>query len=248
MYTRALFVSLLALSLPAMGAVLTFGDQDCLGFSCYGASDPKAGATLQGLAPGLVTLATNAFGHGFPFTPGVGEFLNTDQIFVGSVQTGSHDGYSGAAGRLNGPQTFTLDYSSLVPAGETILDLTLGISADDFQFPALGQPFLASVNGAPNTPLTNELNALNQTGPTVQFFSIGLSPSVDPGTHILTVSINQGGDGGDGWAVDFLTVGVTTTASGVPEPGSVFLTASGLAIAVLSVRRRLTRRQRRAAE
>jgi hypothetical protein len=38
---------------------------------------------------------------------------------------------------------------------------------------------------------------------------------------VLTLSIDQGGDGGDGWALDYLTVGVTTQqtpTSTVPEP------------------------------
>src|SRR5579864_2153151 len=87
----------------ASAGVLTFGDEDCLGTGCYGASDSTAGATLQGLAPGASTLATNSFGHGFPFTPDAGDFPGTDQIFVGSVQTGAHDGYSISAQRINGP-------------------------------------------------------------------------------------------------------------------------------------------------
>jgi MprA protease rhombosortase-interaction domain-containing protein len=41
------------------------------------------------------------------------------------------------------------------------------------------------------------------------------------------LAIDQGGNGGDGWAVDFLTVGVTTTP--VPVPGALLLAASGLA-------------------
>jgi hypothetical protein len=73
-------------SIPSSAAVSTFGDRDCLGQGCYGATVPTAGATLQGLAPNVVTLATSSFGHGFPFTPGAGDFPGTDQIFVGSAQ------------------------------------------------------------------------------------------------------------------------------------------------------------------
>jgi PEP-CTERM motif len=205
-------------SIPAYAGVLTFGDQDCLGQGCY-ASDPKTGATLQGLAPNVVTLATNSFSHGFPFSPDAGDFPGTDTIYVGSVQTASHDGYSAFAGRVNGADVLTLDYSSLIGAGQSLSTLTLGIAADDFQFQVFGQPFIATVNGSVNTALTSQLNSFNQSGPVVQFFTIGLDPTIDTGSHILTISIDEGGDGGDGFAVDFLTVGATT-ASAVPEPST----------------------------
>lgn len=222
--------TLLAVALStgsATAGVLTFGDTDCLGQGCYGASNPTAGATLQGLAPDTITLASAAFGHGFPFTPSAGDLPGTDTIFVGSTQTGSHDGYSGSAGRVNGPQVITLDYSSLVGPGKSLSTLTLGIAVDDFQFPSLGQPFTATVNGLVDAALTTQLQALDQGGPMVRFFTIGLDPAVDPGNHILTLSINQGGDGGDGWAVDYLTIGATTTA--VPEPTTIAMLALGLA-------------------
>jgi len=63
------------------------------------------------------------------------------------------------------------------------------------------------------------LNTIDQTFPQVQFFTIGLELAGLLPTHVLTLSIDQGGDGGDGWAVDFLTVGVTV----VPAPGSLML-------------------------
>src|SRR6266481_2089163 len=109
-------ISIFLLAASAHAAVITFGDQDCLGFGCYGATDPTSGATLQGLSPNAVTIATNSFGHSFPFSPS-GDFAGTDQIYVGSVQTGAHDGYSGMPVRINGPQTLVLNYSSLVSGG-----------------------------------------------------------------------------------------------------------------------------------
>ena len=54
---------------PVAAAVLEYGDEDALGTGVYGASDPKAGATLEGLAAGVVTFASNTFGHSFPFAP-----------------------------------------------------------------------------------------------------------------------------------------------------------------------------------
>jgi hypothetical protein len=212
----------------AQASSLTFGDLDCLGLGCYGASNPTAGATLEGLAPGAITLATTGFGHAFPFAPAIGEFAGTDTIFVGSTQTGFHDGYSVSAPRVNGPQVLTLDYSSLVGPGQLLTTLTLGIAADDFQFPSFGQPFTARVNGVVNAALTAQLNAVDLGGPVVRFFTIGLNPAVDPGNHILTLSIDQGGDGGDGWAVDYLTVGATVTNAAVPEPSTWAMLALGL--------------------
>lgn len=86
-----------------------------------------------------------------------------------------------------------------------------------------GQLFTASINGADYPALTAALNSLNQTGPITQFFSIGIDRAALTGNHQLTLAINQLGDGGDGWAVDFLTVGVTTSngsLSPVPEPAA----------------------------
>ena len=45
----------------------------------------------------------------------------------------------------------------------------------------------------------------------MQFFSIGLDPASLDESNVLTLTIDEGGDGGDGWAVDFLTVGVETS-------------------------------------
>jgi hypothetical protein len=216
------------LTAPATAGVMEYGDEDVLNTGSYG-SAPKAGATLQGLANGVVTFATLITGHGFPFAPAVGDFPGTDQIYVGSVQTAAHDGYSVASSRINGPQVITLDYSALIPAGDHVTTLTLGIAADDFQFPPFGQPFVATLNGGSASVLTSTLNGLNQTGPVVQFFTIGLDALLDNASHTLTLSIDQTGDGGDGWAVDYLTVGVTTEPAQAPEPASLALLGLGLA-------------------
>jgi hypothetical protein len=224
---KALLIS--AIAIPTFAGTLTYGTEDCLTLGCYGTNDPTAGATLLGLAPDAVTVATDSFGHGFPFTPTAGDFPGTDQIYVGSVQTAAHDGYSSTTQRINGPDVMVMDYSSLVGAGQTVNTITLGIAADDFQFPAFGQPFIVTINGVVNAALTTQLESLNQTGPVVQFFTIGLAPTIDTPSHTLTLSIDEGGDGGDGYAVDFLTVGVTTSSSATPEPATFLLTAVALA-------------------
>jgi len=219
-------------------SVITFGTEDCLGTGCYGASDPTAGATLQGLAPGVTTLATNSFPHSYPFTPSAGDFPGTDQIYVGSTQTGADDGYSSSSQRVNGPDVMTLNYSSLIGSGQSLETLTLGIAADDFQFPVFGNPFIVTLNGTADAALTTELESLNETGPVVQFFTIGLPVNLDNPSHTLTLSIDEGGNGGDGWAVDFLTVGATTITSATPEPSSIPMLALGLGgLAVAAARR-----------
>lgn len=218
----------------AGAATITYGDLDALNQFSYG-TDPRAGATLEGLAPDVVTVATQEFGHSYPFSPEIDDFPGTDQIYVGSAQTGSNDGYAGYSGRIAGPHIITLDYSSIVPTGHVIDTLTLGIAADDFQFPSFGNPYIALLNGSVATALTTRLNAIDQTGPDVQFFSIGIAPTILTNDHILVLSIDQGGIGGDGWAIDFLEVGVTSSL--IPEPSTGLLVSIGLL--GLAARRRL---------
>jgi hypothetical protein len=214
-----------------VGALLEYGDEDVLNTGSYPV-DPKTGATLEGLAPDDFTFGAAAVGHGYPFAPSPGDYLGTDQIYAGSGQTTSHDGYTGSP-LLKGPQVITLDYSALVPAGQIVSGLTLGIAADDFQLPPIRQPFTALVNGSAATALTDVLNSVDQSGPVVRFFSIGISPAVLATNHVLTLTIDEGGDGGDGWAVDFMTLGVTTT----PEPSTLLLAGIGL-LGLLLMRRR----------
>jgi hypothetical protein len=209
---------------------MEYGNENLLGAGTY-PSDPKSGATLVGLAPGVVTDSTGTFGHGFPFSPGSGDFPGTDQIYVGQVQTGAHDGYSVSPQRINGPMVLTMDYSGLVPAGQKVTTLTLGLGSDDFQFPAFGQPFIATINGQSATALTTKLNSLNEGGPVEHFFTIGLDPSQLLPSNVLTVSIDEGGDGGDGFAMDFATIGLTTAA--IPEPsGLALMCVCGAAVVV----------------
>lgn len=230
-----------AVASPANAAVMMYGDTDCLGFGCYLADDPTAGATLQGLATGAHTFASKTFTHSFPNLPGGGDFPGMDVPYVGSHLTHADDGYAANGNPVTGPQMLTLDYSSLVPHGANIASLTLGIAADDFQFPHFGNPFVASVNGVVNADLTALLNNLNNTNtpegalPTVQFFTLGIDPTTLDPSNLLKVSIDEGGDGGDGWAVDFATVGVTTAA--VPEPMTLTLFGAALA-SVGAVRRK----------
>jgi hypothetical protein len=221
------------------GQVATYGDRDLVGFHYPPGANPVAGARLIGLAPGAITVAAEGFGHGFPFKPGDNnvngdeDYPNTDQIFVGSNQTAAHDGYAQFDDRKKGPAVFSLDYSKLVPAGAKISSLTLGIAVDDVQFAMWGQPFNASVNGQPDAVITSELNKIDDTGPMTRFFSAGIDPATLTSDHILNVAIDEGGDGGDGFAIDFLTVGVTTSigtsasAGNKATPGTQSASSSG---------------------
>jgi hypothetical protein len=223
---QKLFVFGLLVSISAFvnAGVITYGDQDGVGTFTY-PQPPTTGATLEGLATDVITVSSvRVNNHSFPFSPEGDDFAGTDQIYVGSTQTGFHDGYSQFSGRINGPQVISLDYASLVPAGEIVETLTLGIAADDFQYLSFGQPYTAKINNQPVTALTNKLNSIDQTGPDTQFFSIGIDPSILAESQVLELSIDQGGTGGDGWAIDFLTVGVTTA---VPEPATFFLLSLG---------------------
>jgi len=92
-----------------------------------------------------VKFVSNIYSHGFPFAPSGGDFARTDMIYVESAQTANRDSYSSYAGRVNGPQVFSLDYSSLIPIGNGIDTLTIGIGADDFQSPTFGQSFWRSI-------------------------------------------------------------------------------------------------------
>lgn len=213
---------------PASAAFIMYGDADVLGTTTY-SSDPMAGATLEELSPDTITLASQSFDHNWPFSPSPTDFPGTDQIYVSGINPPPPfgDGYSSSPQRINGPQNITLDYSSLVSTGEKIDTLTLGIAADDFQ--SGGNPFfLASVNGVSNSALTNHLNSLFDPNPplaTVRFFTIGIDPSILNSNHKLVLSIDNERST-DGWAVDFLTIGATTSQqpnpTPVPEPLTIF--------------------------
>ncbi len=229
--------------------VLEYGTENQEGVGPYSGTfnpagfDPKAGATLSGLTAGQVTSGARSGGHTefFPNAP-AGDFAGTDTIHVGSTFTTlAHDGYAGqylnapSPGHVvKGPDTFALDYSSLLPAGQTMQTLTLGILADDFQFGKYGNPYTASINGVEATVLENSLNRVVLTDPSTQFFTFGIDPSLLNSSNVLNLSIDEKGDGGDGYAVDFLTVGVTTNAgpAGAPVPEASTTVSLGVLLAL----------------
>ena len=213
--------------------VLEYGTENQEGVGPYSGGfnpvgfDPKAGATLSGLAAGQTTSGARSGGHTefFPDAP-AGDFAGTDTIHVGSTFTDqAHDGYAGqylnspSPGHVvKGPDTFSLDYSSLLTAGQTPGTLTLGILADDFQFYKFGDPFTATVNGVESTQIENALNGTVLTDPSTKFYTFGIDPSLLNSSNVLNLSIDEKGDGGDGYAVDFLTVGIPSeTPAAVPE-------------------------------
>ena len=229
--------------------VLEYGTENQEGAGPYSPGfDPKAGATLSGLAAGQVTMGAQSSGHTefFPDAP-TGDFAGTDTIHVGSTFTDqAHDGYADQyltdpGHVVKGPDTFTLNYSSLLAAGQTPQTLTLGIEADDFQFSKYGQPFTAFINGVESAGFEKVLNTPVLTDPSSQFFTFGVDPSLLSSNGILNLSIDEGGDGGDGYAVDFLTVGVSANGASpaaVPEASTtvsfgllLFLGIGGAALA-----------------
>ena len=242
----------LGAALPAQAQVMEYGNENQEGAGPYAAGfDPKAGATLSGLIAGQVTMGAQSSGHDefFPDAP-AGDFAGTDTIHVGSTFTTlAHDGYAGqylytaTPGHVvKGPDTFALDYSSLLPAGNTLQTLTLGIEADDFQHGKYDQPFMATLNGVESTEIESVLNSVVLTDPSSQFFTFGIDPALLNSSKVLNLSIDEGGDGGDGYAVDFLTVGVTSAP--IPEASTTIsfglLLALGAGGMVLVARKRRT--------
>ncbi len=220
-------------ALSTQAAVMYFGDVDVLNTGATYSSDPTIGAQLTGVAPGFYTVGANGFGHSYPFAPDVGDFPGTDQIYVGSNQTGAMDGYASSP-RVPGPQVLNLDYSPIAQAGP--ISLTLGLMLSDFQQPSFGQPYTASINGVIDLDLTILLNAVDQGGPITYFISYGVSPGLLTPDNKLVLSIDQGGNGGDGWAIDFATIGITA----VPEP-SEWTALVGLTLLAGAIARRLAK-------
>lgn len=240
--------------------VLEYGTENQEGAGPYSGGfnpvgfDPKAGATLSGLTAGQVTSGAQSGGHSefFPAAP-AGDFAGTDTIYVGSTFTNqAHDGYAGQylnpvpgdSVAVKGPDTFSLDYSSLLSAGQTPQTLTLGILADDFQYAKYGNPFTATVNGVESMEIENALNTTVLTDPSTKFYTFGIDPSLLTGSNVLNLSIDEKGDGGDGYAVDFLTVGVTSSdvPAAVPEASTTIsfgvLLALGLGGMAFAARKR----------
>ncbi|MBL8746594.1 MAG: hypothetical protein JNK58_09600 [Phycisphaerae bacterium] len=220
-----LFASVASVAMGGPANVQTYGDVDMLNQGMY-PDDPTAGADKFGLAANEIMFATNQYFHGnWPFVPEGDDYPGTDTMYAGAFQYTGGDGYSNSPGVVNGAQVITIDYSAQVGEGEIITSFTLGIAADDFQFPTFGNAYTAVINSQQNAALTGVLNDFNQTGPFVQFFTIGLDvASLNP-NHTLTLIIRQGDSGargfgpGDGWAIDFLTVGIET----VPAPSAAAL-------------------------
>lgn len=229
-----LVAAALGAALSTQAAVLYFGDVDVLNTGASYPTDPTAGAQLTGVAPGFYTVGSSGFGHSYPFTPDVGDFPGTDQIYVGSNQTGNMDGYSSSP-RVAGPHVLNLDYSPIAQAGP--ISLTLGLMLSDFQQPEFGQPYTASINGVIDLDLTILLNAVDQGGPVTYFISYGVSPGLLTPDNKLVLSIDQGGNGGDGWAIDFATIGITA----VPEP-SEWTALAGLTLLAGAAARKFAKR------
>jgi hypothetical protein len=222
------FAAILCLmTVNSWAAWMEYGDEGLFYGNTY-SSDPKSGATLEGLATDISTKATLIENAGFTF-PAVPDYPGTDTIYIGSTVAVNGDGYWSISSKNYIPQEVSFDYSSLLPSGNKLETLTLGIAGSDFQFSAFNNPFYVWVNGIRNTTLESVIEGLDVGGPMVQFFTIGIDPNTLLSSNILNLKIDEGGNGGDGWAVDYFTVGVTSSPKDVPEPSSIFLALTGFA-------------------
>ncbi len=181
--------------------VEVYGSENLFGAGYTAGGNPFREASLTGLATDATSISSAKFVAPSAFSPAVGAFPGTDQIYVGSNEVP-------AAGQLAGPQVITLDYSALTQLAHPIKSLTLGIATDGFENPTINIPYTASINGIVNPALTALLNSLNDADRVEQYVSIGINPSQLQANKMLTITIDGPGDGVSGWAVDFLTVGV----------------------------------------
>lgn len=212
----------------AQAMVLEYGDRDCLGFDCYGQIDPTADVTLNGLAANESSISNERFFHSFPFLPEADDYAGTDQIFCNTAnapETG--DGYCNSDAEATiGSLTTVLDYSAALSPNEIVKTLTLGIASDDFQTRDFGGRFKAFINGQEYDFLSQLLDGLNNGGPSVKFFSVGVPLDFLTADNQLSIEIaKEGGiDTPDGFAADFFTVGVET----VPTPAAILPVLMGM--------------------
>lgn len=209
----------------AQAMILEYGDRDCLGMDCYGEIDPTAGVTLTGLQGGESSISPERIFHSYPFSPAADDYAGTDQIFCTSVGSSEeNDGYCNSDEALSAPLTAVLDYSVALSPNEVVKSLTLGIASDDFQSRDFGGTFTAFINGQEVDFLSQLLDSLNNGGPSVKFFSIGVPQDILAENHELSIEIRKEGESRDGFAVDFFTVGVET----VPTPAAILPVLMGM--------------------
>lgn len=140
------------------------------------------------------------------------DYPGTDQLYVSSRGTPPDSTIQ------RGPETIVMDYSTLVPAGQQVSGLTLGMSVTGFISLNTGMTYTAQLNGQINVPLSRQLNSLQIGANVTQFFTIGIDPKVLNSNNQLTLQIDATDPQGwnKGWAIDFLTISVTT----VPIPSA----------------------------
>ena len=145
--------------------VLEYGDEDLCNTGTY-SSNPEGRSHACRTGSGRSDLCRQqpgqSFASCFSVRSATNDFPGTDQIFVGSHATASLDGYANYSGKTYGPQIISLNYSSLVAAGQKVATMTLGFEADDFQSPYWGNPYTVMLNGVINSNLTAAINSLNR--------------------------------------------------------------------------------------
>lgn len=206
---------------PAAPKVLVYGDKDLFGSQYPKGAHPTAGAQLYGLQPGQVSTATQTYDYGNIFTPGFGDlggqtdYPGTDQLYVASSSTPQMSQIQ------RGPEVISMDYSSQVPPGQVATGLTLGMAASNFNAQGTQQTYTAWINNQIDVPLSRQLNSLEMSAQDTQFFAIGIDPQLLLPDDTLTLKIDASGSSNPlAWAIDFLTIGVTTAPAPTPPSGT----------------------------
>jgi len=207
--------------LPAAAKILVFGDKDLFGSQYPNGVDPTTGAQLSGLQPGQVSTATQTYDYNDNFTPNFGDlggqtdYPGTDQLYVASNTTPQMNQIQ------RGPQVISMDYSSQVPPGQAVSGLTLGMSITGFDAQETQQTYSVWINNQIDVPLSRYINSVELGAHATQFFAIGVDPQLLLPNNTLTLKIDSTGSQNPlAWAIDFLTIGVTTSPAPAAQPSS----------------------------
>jgi hypothetical protein len=160
--------------------------------------------------------------HAYPWAVNPGDAPGTDRIMVGTGAKSSSDGYAGNTRRPdNLPQALELRCSP--PAGLQVRAVLAQLFVDDFQAPAFGSRFTATVNGKRWDALETVLNNITQTGPIGKLITVPV-PAELVGDVLASARlvIDDATTGlGDGYAIDFVRIVINPRAASGVVRGTV---------------------------